>query len=332
MGLGGLCRSREVGDVETMRKLLSPNQLILIGILLGFFLGLYAPLSSKTLVLAQWSVLAVSMFLVAFALPLLSFGRAIAEPRAIVCLLSVNFLVTPLVAFLLSRVVYQVAELQVGLLLVLLAPGVTFSLVTARQVGGDVESVFGLMPILFLGQLFLVPLLTVVLSGGIFGISDVLPIFETVGFFVGIPLVFAVLLQLAMARFHKFGRIRPHLENTRGPVIAVGVALVLWNHVPRNLEKLDLLYTLVPLFFAFLVLLAPLGLLTGILSSLTSPGKRAIMVLGAGRGSAVMLPIALSLDQEAWGLIPLVVITQMAMEVLGLTVYKTIVPEIVPSE
>mgnify|MGYP001990925759 CR=1 FL=1 len=311
---------------------MSSNPVILSGILLGAFLGLCFPINSDILILAKWVTLAASMFLVSLALPLLSFGRAISRKRTLVCLLVVNFFVVPMVAFVLSRVVFQVAELQVGLLLVLLAPGVTFSLVTARQVGGDVESVLGFMPFLFLGQLFLVPLLTVFLSGGVFRLSDITPAFGKVGLVIGVPFLVALLVQLAMAQFDSLARLRPLLEDTRGPVIALGVLLVLWLQLPQHLEKLELLYSLVPLFFAFLVLLAPLSLLAGILSGLTSPEKRAIMVLGAGRGSVVMLPLALSLDHGSWGLVPLAVITQMAMEVLGLLVYRTIVPEIVQSE
>ena len=44
-----------------------------------------------------------------------------------------------------------------------------------------------------------------------------------------------------------------------------------------------------------------------------------------------MLPIALALDPDIWGLVPLVVITQLSLEIVGLMVYRSIVPEIVPS-
>jgi hypothetical protein len=115
-------------------------------------------------------------------------------------------------------------------------------------------------------------------------------------------------------------------------VIALAVALVLWNQVPAHVEELEELYRVVPLFFSFLVLLAPLGLLAGILASLTIPEKRAIMIVGAGRGGVIMLPISLALDQDVWGLVPLVVITQLTLEVLGMMVYRTIVPELVPSD
>ena len=55
------------------------------------------------------------------------------------------------------------------------------------------------------------------------------------------------------------------------------------------------------------------------------------MIVGAGRGGIMMLPISLALDPETWGLVPLVVVAQLTIEVLGLMVYRSIVPEIVPS-
>jgi hypothetical protein len=101
--------------------------------------------------------------------------------------------------------------------------------------------------------------------------------------------------------------------------------------VPDHLERLDELFRLVPLFGAFLVLLAPLGLLAGILASLSQAEKRAMMIVGAGRGGIIMLPIALALDPAIWGLVPLVVVTQLGIEVVGMLIYRSIVPEIVPT-
>jgi hypothetical protein len=102
--------------------------------------------------------------------------------------------------------------------------------------------------------------------------------------------------------------------------------------VPAQVDELFELLRLVPLFFSFLVLLAPLGLLAGILVSLTPSEKRAIMIVGAGRGGVIMLPIVMALDLEMWGVVPLVVVMHLVIEILGMMVYRTIVPEIVPLE
>lgn len=316
-----------------MRKVSGPSTAwILLGVLGGALLGIYAPWESQILVVGQWVALALMVFLVVVSLPLLSVGRAIAKPRVLVALFAVNLVVVPLVAFILSRVVFQVPELQVGLLLVLLAPGVALSLTTAHEAGGDVESVLGAKPLLFAGQLVIVPLYTVFLSGGVLGFADLPPTFVVVGGIIVAPSVVALALQWGMARSATLQRTRTPLTHARVPMIALAVALVLWNQVPAHLEELEELYRVVPLFFSFLVLLAPLGLFAGILAGLTIPEKRAIMIVGAGRGGVIMLPISLALDQDIWGLVPLVVITQLTLEVLGMMVYRTIVPELVPSD
>ena len=305
---------------------------ILLGVLAGALLGIYSPWDSPVLVVLQWVALAVMVFLVVVSLPLLSVGRAIAKPRVLVALFAVNLLVVPLVAFILSRVVFQAPELQVGLLLVLLAPGVALSLTTAHEAGGDVESVLGAKPLLFAGQLVIVPLYTVFLSGGVLGFADLPPTFVVIAGIIVAPSVVALALQGGMTRSAALQKTRTPLTHARVPVIALAVTLVLWNQVPAHVEELEELYRVVPLFFSFLVLLAPLGLLAGILASLTIPEKRAIMIVGAGRGGVIMLPLSLALDQDVWGLVPLVVITQLTLEVLGMMVYRTIVPELVPSD
>ena len=305
---------------------------ILLGVLAGALLGIYSPWDSPVLVVLQWVALAVMVFLVVVSLPLLSVGRAIAKPRVLVALFAVNLLVVPLVAFILSRVVFQAPELQVGLLLVLLAPGVALSLTTAHEAGGDVESVLGAKPLLFAGQLVIVPLYTVFLSGGVLGFADLPPTFVVIAGIIVAPSVVALALQGGMTRSAALQKTRTPLTHARVPVIALAVTLVLWNQVPAHVEELEELYRVVPLFFSFLVLLAPLGLLAGILASLTIPEKRAIMIVGAGRGGVIMLPMSLALDQDVWGLVPLVVITQLTLEVLGMMVYRTIVPELVPSD
>ena len=305
---------------------------ILLGVLAGALLGIYSPWDSQVLVVLQWVALAVMVFLVVVSLPLLSVGRAIAKPRVLVALFAVNLLVVPVVAFILSRVVFQAPELQVGLLLVLLAPGVALSLTTAHEAGGDVESVLGAKPLLFAGQLVIVPLYTVFLSGGVLGFADLPPTFVVIAGIIVAPSVVALALQGGMTRSAALQKMRTPLTHARVPVIALAVTLVLWNQVPAHVEELEELYRVVPLFFSFLVLLAPLGLLAGILASLTIPEKRAIMIVGAGRGGVIMLPMSLALDQDVWGLVPLVVITQLTLEVLGMMVYRTIVPELVPSD
>ncbi len=305
---------------------------ILLAIAIGLGLGIFLPWESTLLEVVTWVALGAMVFAVVLGLPLLSLGKAIAKPRVLVALFAVNLLVVPAVAFILSRVLWQHPALQVGLLLVLLAPGVALSLTTVKQAGGDVESVLGAKPILLVGQLVVVPLFAVGLSGGVLGFDDLPDTFGAILGVIVLPASIAVIVQLVGVRQASWAGARQSLTRYTVVFIAVAVALSLWVRVPAHIDDLFELLRLVPLFFSFLVLLAPLGLLAGILASLTPSEKRAIMIVGAGRGGVIMLPIVMALDPEMWGVVPLVVVMHLVIEILGMMVYRTIVPEIVPLE
>lgn len=304
---------------------------ILGGVAAGCLLAVYAPVGRGFLDTVTWFVVAFMVLCVVLSLPLLSVGKAIQAPRVMVGLLVINVVVVPLIAFVLSRVVWQIPELQVGLLLVLLAPGVALALNTAFAAGGDLDSVLAATPILLVGQLVAVPLYTIGLTGGVLSFSDLPPTFVVIAAVIVAPSLLAVVIQALGKPVPGFIRFRRGLTRLAVPSITLGTALVLWGRLPDQLDRIEVFSRLVPLFISFLVLIAPLALLVGILASLTQPQKRAMMIVGAGRGGIIMLPITLALDSDVWGLVPLVVVLQLTIEVVGLMVFRSIVPEIVPT-
>lgn len=304
---------------------------ILAGVVAGCLLALYVPVGRGVVDAVTWWVMAFMVLCTVLSLPLLSVGKAVQAPRVMVGLLVLNLAVVPLIAFVLSRVVWQLPELQVGVLLVLLAPGVGLALNTASAAGGDLDSVLAATPILLVGQLVAVPLYTIGLTGGVLGFSDVPPTFVAIAAVIVAPSILAVIIQALAKPVPGFILVRRGLTTLAVPSIAVGVALVVWGRLPDHIESIEEFSRLVPLFISFLVLIAPLALLVGILASLSQPQKRAMMIVGAGRGGVIMLPITLALDPEMWGIVPLVVVLQLTIEVLGLMVFRSIVPEIVPT-
>jgi ACR3 family arsenite efflux pump ArsB len=291
----------------------------------------YLPLSEGVLAAPTWGVLAFMVLCVVLSLPLLSVGKAVQAPRVMVGLAVINLAVVPLIAFVLSRVVWQIPEFQVGLLLVLLAPGVALSLTTASAAGGDLDSVLAATPVLLVAQLVAVPLYAIVLSGGVLSFSDLPPTFVVIAGVIVAPSLVALLIQAMATKLPAMVSVRSGLTKLAIPSITVAVWLVVWERLPQHLDQAEQFSRLAPLFISFLVLIAPLALLVAILASLTQSQKRAMMIVGAGRGGIIMLPISLALDSDMWGLVPLVVVTQLTIEVLGLMVYRSIVPEIVPS-
>lgn len=301
-----------------------------VGAGVGAVAAVVAPGASPLLGFVAWPLHFLVVFALALSLPLLSVGKVYQGRRVWIALVAINLLVVPLLAFILSRVVWYSPPLQVGLLLVLLAPGVALSLPIIRGAGGDVESVLSATPVILGLQLILVPLLTIWLSGGIFSFSDLPPTFVAIGLVIIVPVALAGVTQwLTLKKIPSALAVRGVGAKSVVWLASAAIAATVWWRLPDHIDRLYDLNWLVPLSIAFLVLIAPVSILVGSLAGVAPAKRRAIMIAGAGRGGLIILPITLALDPSVWGLVPLVVIGQTVIEAAGLLVYRSIVPEII---
>jgi ACR3 family arsenite efflux pump ArsB len=95
-------------------------------------------------------------------------------------------------------------------------------------------------------------------------------------------------------------------------------------------ENVSRLIVLVPLYGAFLVVMAALGMMAGKIARLDVPSRRALVFSGATRNSLVVLPLALALPADL-GLAPVVVVAQTLVELVGMIIYVRLVPWLVPA-
>jgi len=300
---------------------------IAVGFMAGLGLTSLWPIAIPTT--ALFIAHAIAIFHVALGLPLLSFGRVVGSGRVWRALIVLNLVVVPALAFVLSRIQWRTPDLQVGLLLALLAPGVALSIPVIRRAGGDVESVLGITPLLLAGQLVVVPPLAIVLSGGQFHWSDLPDTFMPIVWVIALPVLIAALFQFA-GKMPRLDQVRQRLSNSSVLWMSIAFFLTAWSVGSSHVERLEQLAWIVPLAIAFLVVIAPISLLIAGLVGVTAERRRAILIAAAGRGGVVMVPITLALDPEYWGFLPLVVMAQASVEAVGLVVYRTISPEIVP--
>ncbi len=300
---------------------------IAVGFMLGVALTYVWPIGIPTSVL--FVAHAIALFHVALGLPLLSFGRVVGSGRVWRALLVLNLVVVQALAFVLARIQWRTPDLQVGLLLALLGPGVALSIPIIRRAGGDAESVLGITPLLLAGQLVVVPPLAIVLSGGQFHWSDLPSTFSPIIWVIAFPVALAALIQFVGKRFG-VDQVRQRFSDYSVFWISLAFFLTAWSVGSSHTERLGQLAWIIPLAIAFLVLMAPISLLIAGLVGVTADRRRAILIAAAGRGGVVMVPITLALDPEYWGFLPLVVMVQASVEAVGLVVYRTISPEIVP--
>jgi len=278
-----------------------------------------------------YGVFGVVAFLIGLSLPLLSVGRFVGNARVWRALLIINLVAVPLLAFVLSRILWRSPDLQLGILLALLAPGVALSISIIRRAGGDVESVLGITPLLLLGQLLLVPPLAILLTGGLFSLTDISHTLGPIAMVIVVPVALAALFQaLERGNPKRLLPLRVRLTSATGVVAGAAFFLTAWSEASTRLERVIELTWLVPLAIAFLVLMAPVTLLVAGLAGVDADKRRAILISAVGRGGMVITPITLSLETDYWSMVALAVMTQASVEALGLMVYRSISPEIVP--
>jgi len=277
-------------------------------------------------------VLGLLLFATFLGVPLVSLGRAFRDLRFLAAVGALNFVVVPAVAFGLSRFVASDDALLVGVLLVLLTPCVDYVIVFSGIAGGASERLLAAAPLLMLAQLVLLPLYLLLFAGpGLIDLIDPAPFAQALVLLIALPLAAATLVQWGVRRAPGLRAVETAAQTTMVPLLMATLLLVVASQLNAVLGSLRDLAAVVPVYAAFLVVMVPLGVVAARIARLDVPASRALVFSGATRNSLVVLALALPLS-GALALVPLVVVTQTLVELLGLLVLIRIVPRILPAK
>jgi ACR3 family arsenite efflux pump ArsB len=305
-----------------------PVPVILAGVGGGFLTGTLVPALATVPDAVVATVVAAAIAITLLPVPLASLGRAVVERRFLLAVVGLNLVVSPVLALILSRVVFRDPDLQLGLLLVLLAPGVGIVAIFVRRAGGAVESLLATAPLMLVIQAVSLPAFMVLFTAGDgFLTLDLsrLPLAVLLG--IVTPAVVVTALQLLATRAPRLQRVTRQGAALAVPATAVAAGLVAAVWLPRAAERSELLVAVVPLFVVYLILMTPLGLLVGTAAGLSLSQVRAITFSGAARNGLLVLPIAMAFE-SGFELVPLVVVLGIGIEVIGLFVYRLLVPSV----
>lgn len=292
--------------------------------------GLLLP-GAATLDVAIEPVLGLLLFATFLGVPFAALGPALRDGRFVLALLALNFVVVPVVVGLLSRFVAHDRAVLVGVLLVLLAPCIDYVIVFAGLAGAAADRLLAAAPLLMLAQAVLLPAYLWLLAGP--GVADAVeagPFLHALLVLVVLPLAAAVLVQLAARRWRVARRVPAAAAAAMVPLMAATLAVVVASQVPAVAGgRLATLLAVVPVYVAFLAVMAPLGVAAARVAGLDAPTARALVFSGATRNSLVVLPLALALPAP-YAIAALVVVTQTLVELVGMVVYVRLVPQLVP--
>lgn len=301
---------------------------MLAGIVAGSIVGALVPAAAGVPDGVLLAVIAVAIGITLLDVPLASFGRAVLDRRFLVAVLLLNLVISPLLVYVLSRIVFRDPDLQAGLLLMLLAPGVGLVAAFVRRAGGAVESLLSVAPLLLVLQAVTVPGFMLLLTAGENFLSldgSRLPVAVLAG--IVAPAAIVTALQLAGVRMPRLATALRRGASLTAPATAIAAGLVAAVLIPRAGERIELLEAVAPLFGVYLIVLTPVGILVATAFGLPISQVRAVTFSGGARNGLLVLPIALAFP-EGFAVVALVVVLGMAVEIVGLGIYGLVVPSV----
>jgi ACR3 family arsenite efflux pump ArsB len=280
--------------------------------------------------LAITPAIAVLMYAMFLQIPFLELRQAFANRRFVGALLLANFVLVPLLVWLLTLPLAANKALLAGALLVLLTPCIDYVVVFTHLGKGDSRLVLAATPLLLLLQLLLLPLyLRLMLGTGAGAVIDVRPFAEAFLLLIVFPLLAAVATGAGGRRSALLRAWSSVWAWLPVPAMAVVLIVVVGSQIGAVLRQLDVLAPLLPVYAIFLVLAPTLGALSASLFGLAAPAARAVAFSSATRNSLVVLPLALALPESVRGLAAAAVITQTLVELVGELIYLRAIPALV---
>lgn len=324
---------------NTVSSVLSPNwlehrqiPLYLLALLVGACIGLIFPSVGAGIEAFINPVLMLLLYATFLSIPLTRLGRVLRDGRFLGGLLVLNFVFVPIVVYALSRFVTDHPALLLGVLLVLLTPCIDYVIVFSGLAGAAHERLLAAAPLLMLAQMLLLPVyLGLFVGHEPFEVIDAQPFINALLFLIVTPLALAGVTQFLAARSRLAqGTIRL-FDASMVPLVMVTLAVVVASQIDGVRAELDALLRVIPIYLAFLIIMVPLGMLTGRMFGQGPAATRATVFSGATRNSLVVLPLALALP-DSFALVPVVVVTQTLIELVGMVLYVRFIPRMIPGQ
>jgi len=238
--------------------------------------------------------IAVLMYAMFLQIPFLELRQAFANRRFVGALLLANFVLVPLLVWLL-----------------------TLPLLAAT-------------PLLLLLQLLMLPVyLKLMLGTQVDTVIAIRPFAEAFLLLIVAPLVLAVATELGARRSAAVRAWSAGWAWLPVPAMAMVLVAVIGSQIAAVARQLEVLAPLLPIYAMFMLLAPVLGAFSARLLRLAAPAARAVAFSSSTRNSLVVLPLALALPEPIRGLAAAAVITQTLVELVGELIYLRTIPALV---
>lgn len=271
--------------------------------------------------------LAFMLFVTFLQVPLAELRLAFSRYRFLCALLLTNFVVVPILVWLLVQFLPSNPMVRLGVLLVLLAPCIDYVVTFSHLGRADARLLLAATPTLLIAQMLLLPVyLSLFLGPEAGSLIKAGPFVHAFLWLIAIPLVSAGIVQFWAERHTAGARTFSVLGLLPVPATALVLFIVVVAVLPQIGSALDDVLQVVPVYVAFAVLAPLAGWGLSSLLRLDAPAGRAVAFSAATRNSLVVLPLAFAVP-GADPLLPAIIVTQTLIELVSELVYVRLAPK-----
>jgi arsenite transporter len=312
------------------RQVLEKYQILvyLAAIACGLTVGIFMPGRTGALEAVLWPVLALLLYSTFTQVPLVHLRQVISDTRFVKSAVIGNFMLVPVLVWILLQFLPSNPAIRLGVLLVLLVPCTDWFITFTHLGGGDTKHAIAFSPISLLLQIVLLPFYLWLFIGETFAVTVARR--EMVAAFVGLivlPLLGAFVTEKWLERAARRVKLLDFLAWLPVPLLGLVVFIIAATQVNLVTASLGILGHLLLAFVGYLVVAALLArVLAQIFGLPTLQGRGLAFSLGT-RNSFVVLPLALALP-PSYDLAVVAIVFQSLVELLGMVVYLWWVPTI----
>ncbi|WP_339299047.1 bile acid:sodium symporter [Paenibacillus sp. FSL R5-0623] len=313
---------------ETMER--QQTWFYVVALFLGAAIGLNNPIWGDVLHYTVSPVLAVLLYSMFVQIPFLQLKESWSNLRFMGALLVANFIVVPVVVWLLTLVFPQSPGVLIGVYLVLLTPCIDYVIVFTQLGRGNEKLMLAATPLLFVIQMILLPFYLWLLMGTeVAQIMQVGPFVEAFLFLVVIPLLLAVVTQVLSRDKASGEQVMNATAWLPVPMMALALIVVVASQIGKVYNDMAIIVNVIPIYVAFLTIMPWISRIIANCFRLNTGAGRALIFSSATRNSLVVLPLALALPPQWATIAAAVIVTQTIVELGGELIYIRLVPAVI---
>ncbi len=298
-----------------------------LSLFIGAIIGMTSPALSSFLYFTISPILAILLYSMFAQIPFLHLRESLSNGRFISALLVANFLIVPIVVWLLTQLFPQSPPVLVGVYLVLLTPCIDYVIVFTQLGRGNERLMLAATPILFVVQMILLPLyLWLFIGDEAASIVKTGPFVEAFLTLIVMPLFLAVFTQVWAKRRPQGQSLLNGTAWLPVPFMALALIVVVSSQIEKVYTEISVIIHVIPIYGLFLIIMPAISRLIAKLFRLDIGAGRALIFSSATRNSLVVLPLALALPEEWATIAAAVIVTQTIVELVGELIYIRLIP------